>query len=148
MTTEANIDEILSRPSAEIKSKPPKPVGTYHCMVQGPFEIKTVGQKQTTVHDYTYKILAPMEDVDAQQAAEQGVVGQTIRDRFFITEAAVFMLKEALVDAMGIDDNNGQKSLKEMESEAPGKQLLVTLKHRSSEDGKRVFEEVASRAHV
>lgn len=145
MSTGANIEEILSRPGSDIKAPQPKPVGTYHCVVDGPFKEDKIGKESTTVHDYSLKVMSIMGDVDAAQAAEQGVVGSSIRARFFLTEKAAYRLVEFLRDGLGIDDS---KPLTQMEADAPGRQVLVKIRHVASQDGKRVFEEVENYARV
>jgi len=142
----ASFEDILNKPATDIKAPPAYPVGTYHCLVDGPPTPGKSSQKQTDFLQFKYKILAPMGDVDTQQAAEQQIVGKLISCDYYITEAAAWRLKEMLVDHLGIEEAG--KNLREMVAEAPGKQLLVKLRHEASQDGKRVFHRVESTAHV
>jgi limonene-1,2-epoxide hydrolase len=83
-----------------------------------------------------------------EQAAEAQVVGKTIQADFYVTDGATWRLKEMLENC-GISETNGSgqtKSLREMISEAPGKQLFVKLRHELSQDGKRVFHRLDSTA--
>lgn len=139
-------EEILNKPASEIKPPEALPVGTYHAMVDGPPEPGKSSQKQTDYLRFKFKILQPMGDVDAAKAAEQQVNGKTITSDYYITDGAVWRLKELLVDHLGIEEE--KKSLREMVSEAPGQQVLVKLKHELSQDGKRVYHRVDSTAHV
>jgi hypothetical protein len=146
----ASFEDILNRKSSDIRSPQPFPVGTMHCLVDGPPEPGQSSQKQALLLRFKFKILAPMKDVDAAQAAEQQIVGKSFTDDFYI-ENADWRLKEFLVDALGIDGGDGtpqEKSLKEMLAESPGKQVLVKLRHEMSRDGKRVFHRVDSYARV
>lgn len=141
-----SFEEILNKPSTEIKPPPAYPVGTYHCLVDGPPAPGKSSQKQTDFLQFKFKILSPMQDVDAQQAAEQQIVGKIIQSDYYITETAVWRLKDMLVEHLGIEE--GDKSLRELVSEAPGRQVLVKLRHEMSQDGKRIFHRVESTAHV
>jgi len=149
----ASFEELLNRPSSEAKAPPPLPVGTYHCLVDGPPTPEESSQKKTPCRTFKFKIMAPMQDVNAAEAAEAQVVGKTLTGQgagaaFYLTEESLFRYKEFLVDHLGIDDNDGTKTLKELEAEAPGKQVLVKLRHEISQDGKRVFHRIDSTAHV
>jgi hypothetical protein len=147
----ASFEEILNRPSTEIKPPEAYPVGTYHCLVEGlPVRGKS-SQKETPYLRFKFKILSPMQDVNGAAAAAQQVVGKFITNDYYITDAAAFMLSDNLLkDSLGIDGGTPEnpKALHEMIAESPGKQLLVKLKHDASQDGKRVFHRVDSTAHV
>jgi len=142
----ASFEEILNKPASEIKAPPAYPVGVYHCLVDGPPAPGKSSQKQTDFLKFKFKILAPFDGVDAGQAAEQQIVGKIIESDFYITEAAAYRLKEMLVEHLGIAE--GDKTLTQIVAEAPGKQLLVKLRHELSQDGKRVYHRVESTAHV
>jgi len=152
----ASFEEILNRPSTEIKQPPAYPTGTYHCLVDGPPAAEESSQKKTPCRTYRYKIIAPMAGVDMaayteQQLQGKSIAGQMTGTAFYITEEAAFRYKEFLIDHLGIPEMNGSgqaKTLKELEAEAPGKQLLVKLRHELSTDGKRVYHKVDSTAHV
>lgn len=141
-----SFEEILNKPATDIKPPQAYPVGTYHCLVDGPPTPGKSSQKQTDYLQFKFKILSPMQDVDAAQAAEAQVVGKYISSDYYITEAAAWRLKEMLVDHLGIAE--GDKALRELVAESPGKQVLVKLKHEISQDGKRVFHRLDSTAHV
>jgi len=142
----ASFEEILNKPGSEIKPPPAYPVGTYHCLVDGPPEAGKSSQKGTDFLRFKFKILSPQKDVDAQQAAESQVVGKTVnQEYYFPADSDPWRLVELLHDHLGIENSI---PLKEMIAQAPGKQVLVTLKHEASQDGKRVFHRVHSTAHV
>ena len=142
----ASFEEILNKPSSDIKAPPAYPVGTYHCLVDGPPEQGKSSQKQTPFLKFRFKILSPMGDVDQQAFAEQQLSGKSISQEYYVTDAAAFMVRDFLVEHLGIDGEN--KSLLQVVAEAPGKQVLVKLRHELSNDGKRVFHRVDSTAHV
>jgi|SRR5215831_9781758 len=140
-----SFEEILNTPASDIKPPEAYPVGTYHCLIVGPPTPGKSSQKQTDYLRFEYKILAPFKDVDTAKAAEQQVVGKSIHEDYYITGNAEWRLKDMLKNA---DISEEGKTLREMISEAPGKQILVTLRHEASQDGKRVFHRVNGTAHV
>jgi hypothetical protein len=147
----ANFQDILNKKSKDVKPPPAYPVGTYHCLVDGPPTQEESSQKKTPCRVYKFKILQPMSDVDQQQATEQQVIGKYITGQgvgaaFYVTEDAVWRYKEFLTEHLGIEE--GDKTILEQEAEAPGKQVLVKLKHEISQDGKRIFHRIDSTAHV
>jgi hypothetical protein len=144
----SSLEEILKKPSGEIKPPEAFPVGTYHCLIDGPPTPGLSSQKQTPFLQFKFKILTPMQDVDAAKAAEMQVVGKTISSDYYITDAAAWRLNEMLVDHLGLDNSNGDTPLEQLVAAAPGQQILVKLKHEQSQDGKRVFHRVDSTAHV
>ena len=149
----ASFEEILRRPSKEVKPPQPLPAGTYHCLVDGPPAQEESSQKKTPCRVYRFKILAPMEDVNAKEAAEHQVVGKTITGQaafaaFYITEEMVWRYLDFLENHLGIENPGKEKSAEELEAEAPGRQVLVKIKHDISQDGKRVYHRVESTAHV
>lgn len=146
----ASFEEIMNKPASEIKPPPAYPVGTYHCLVDGVPVYGKSSQKQTDQFTVKYKILKAMEDVDATAAAEMQVPGKIIQTEYYITDTAAYRFKEMLIDHLGIDPGpeGKERPLKELMAEAPGKQLLVKLRHELSQDGKRTFHRVDSTAHV
>lgn len=143
----ANFSDVLNRPAASIERPKPLPVGTYHCIVDGPGEQAEVGQKKTEAIIFKLRPLSAGPDVDAGALAEAGgVVGKTIRHTMYITSDAAWRLKQFLVDHLGIEA--GSKTLGELVSEAPGRQVSVAIKHRAAQDGSAIYAEVASTAKI
>lgn len=143
-----SFEEILKKPGSEIHPPQAYPVGTYHCIVDGPPEPGKSSQKQTDFLRFKLKILSPMEDVDRAKAAELQVVGKTISHDIYVpNEDSLWRLKDFLVN-LGIEGLDNAKSPFEALAEAPNRTVLVKLKHEASQDGKRVFARVDSTAHV
>lgn len=138
-----SFEEILNMPASEIKPPQAFPVGTYHCIVDGiPQHDKS--NSGTDFFGFKLKIIAPYKDVDPAAAAEAQVQGKIINNDVYVTEKSAWRLVEMMRDHMDIPETN----IKEMIAQTPNKQLLVTLRHETSQDGKRVFHRVASTAHV
>jgi hypothetical protein len=146
----ASFEEILKKPTSEIKSPPPFPAGHYHCVVDGLPEHGQSRVKQTDYLRFKYKILQAQEDVDQRAVLEQQVVGKHLTQDFYVTDNMVTqnMLKEFLKDTLGIDDADGKKSLEEMIPESQNCQLVVEVKLDISPDGKRSFHRVNSTARA
>lgn len=149
----ASFEEILKRKYSEFKPPQPFPVGMYHCLIEGQPTPGKSSQKGTDFLRFQFKILKAMDGVDQALAAEMQVVGKLIPCEYYITDAASNRCTEMLVEHAGIDPGGEpgsptEKSLEELLAEAPGRQLMVTIKHEFSPDGKRVYSRVASTAHV
>jgi hypothetical protein len=152
----ASFTDILKSKPSEFKAPQPFPVGTYHCLVDGPPAEEESSQKKTPCRVYKFRILKAGDDVDQAAAAEQQVVGKFINGQgigtaFYKVPEAMFRYTEFLVEHLGIEQmhpDGTEKSFEELEAEAPGKQVLVKLKHELSADGKRVYSRVVSTAHV
>lgn len=150
----ANFQDILSKPAANIEPPKPLPVGTYLCIIDGQPEFAKIGKEQTDCLNFKLKPIQAQPDVDQTALQEALVVNgapsalgdKSIRHRLFITEASIWRLKQFLVDHLGIEQ--GTKSLGELIPESQGRQVLVTLGHRASDDGQQVFTEVKATAKV
>jgi hypothetical protein len=148
-----SFEAILDTASENIKPPAALPVGTYLCTVEdspNPPTFNKVGQKQTDVVDFTLRPQQPQLDVNTDALAEVlnggRLADKKIRHRLFITPSSAWRLNQFLVDHLGID--NEGKSLRQLISESPGRQVLVVIGHRSSTDGTQVFQEVKATAHV
>src|SRR5262245_25237482 len=146
----ASFEEILDRPATENKPPPAYPTGTYHCIIDGRAE-PGMAKTGTKFLQIKFKIVSPYKDVDEEQAREQQIVGKVFTNDYYITDKTSHIITEMLVDHAGIELKNGTggvKSLKELLMEAPGKQVLATLKHETSQDGRRTFHRLVGTAHV
>lgn len=147
--TEPNFQSILDKPTSDIKPPQPLPPGTYLCLVEGQPNLGKSSQKQTDFVEYTAKVLQPQPDVTPESIeAAGGVVGKTTRLTYYITDAAVYRLKQFLVESLGIDDAGGTRPLRQMLSEAMGKQVYVKIRHRPNEQGDGMRAEVESTTKV
>ena len=142
-----NFGALLDKPSTEIERPKPLPAGVYTCVVQGLPKMDKSSKKGTEYVEFTYKVLAAGEDVDADDLkAMGGISDKTIRDTYYITENSLWRLKKMLLDC-GIEEDD-ETSLRQMINDTPGKQLLVSIKHTASDDGQSVYANVGSTAAV
>jgi hypothetical protein len=136
---------ILDKPFDEIDRPKPLPVGTYVCIVQGQPRFDKSARKGTDFVEFTLKPLAALDDVDADDLeAAGGIAEKTIRHTFYLTEDAIYRLKEFLLDHLGIEADNASDAI----PLTPGRQVLVSIKHQASDDGTRVYANVAKTAPV
>ena len=146
----ANFQDILNRPSEEIKPMPTLPMGSYHTIVVGLPEQGESSKKKTPFLKFTHKITAALDDVDPDainefQADGEAIAGQEVDNTFYITDKSANMLKEFLINC-GVDLTG--KSLAEGLDDVPNSEVIINIKHEASDDGKRVFSKVGSTARV
>ncbi len=146
----ANFQDILNRPSEEIKPMPTLPMGSYHTIIVGLPEQGQSSKKKTDYLKFTHKIIAPLDDVDPDAIAEfqadgETIAGQEVDNTFYITDKAANMLKEFILNC-GVDLTG--KSMAEGLDEVPNAEVIIHIKHEASDDGKRVYSKVASTARV
>ena len=146
----ASFQDVLNKPAASIEPPSALPVGTYLCLVDGQPEIAQKGKNNNTCVIFGLKPVQAQADVDqtALQTALKGaaLADKKIRHTLWVTDDAAWRLGQFLNDHLGID--KGSKSLGECIPESMGKQVLVTLSHTTSEDGKQIFAQVKNTAKV
>lgn len=141
-----NFGALLDKPSTEIERPKPLPAGSYTCVVKGLPRFDKSSKKQTEFVEFTLQPLAAGEDVDADELESMGgIANKTIRATYYITEDALWRLKDFLAH-LGIEDED--RSLRQMIEDAPGKQVIAYIRHRASEDGSSVYAELAKMAPV
>jgi hypothetical protein len=142
----ASFEELMKMPATEIKAPQAYPPGSYHVLVEGPPTHGKSSKIQTDFWEFKFKILSPLKDVDQQAYTEQQVQGKTVTAQYYVTENAVWRLNDLLKNC-GIDPKG--KNLEQMLAEAPGKSVIIKLRHEPAQDGSnRVFHRVADSAHV
>jgi hypothetical protein len=147
MTMAVDFSKILQKQAEEIEKPKPLPIGSYICNNPKLPEFKGVGKNETPCAEFSLVIIAPSDDVDPADLKAYGDwKGKTIRHRMFLTEGTEFRTKEELKDAFQVDEAG--KNLGQMFNETINRQVLVTVKHRPSEDGTDIFMEVEKLAAV
>ena len=145
----SSFQDILNKPAAEIEAPKPLPVGTYLCLVDGQPEHKTMGKNNTDCFEFNMKFVQPGPDVDQQAMLEtlkgKALNERSLKHRLFVTEDAVWRLKKFLED-LGIE--LGTRGLGECIPEAMGRQVYLTIGHRSSDDGQSVYMDIKGTAKV
>jgi len=156
---EDNITDILDMPSSSIERPKPIPQGTYVSQVMGQFREDKSTKKQTRYHEYTLKLVKPatngqdepldvdMEDLARALTKASGEIAElsarTLRHTLYITPDALWRYKEFL-DHLGIPQEEDGEELTTLQRAgmAPGRFVLVHIKHAPSQDGLSVFANI------
>lgn len=146
----ANFMDILNKPFDEVNAPKPVPMGTYLCLVDGPPEFRQMGKEQNWGAVFKFKPIQAGPDVNQAELLEnlegKALSDVSIQTTFWITEKALYRLKDFLTDALGIDGTGRQ--FPEVIPDAAGRQVNVMVTHQPSKDGKAVRMEVKSFARV
>lgn len=140
-----NFEELLNRKADEVEPPPTLPVGPYLTVLVGLPEKIESSKKKTPGFRFQHKIVAPLDGVDEEALAafEGGVVGKTVRNDMWVTEDSLFMLTQFLENC-GIDMTG--KTITACIDETPNRQVVIYIKHESSEDGERIFAKIGKTA--
>lgn len=155
--TSPNFMSVLDQPAELLEAAKPIAVGNYLALISGPETYSKVGQNQTDMVSWPVKLMQPQGDVDMAALndsltnSKTGVVRSLgdvkMKHDQFLTEASAPIVRDWLKNVLGIDDKG--KSLRQMISEALGKQLIVTVKHGLTKgDNPRVFAQISDTAKV
>jgi hypothetical protein len=143
-TPMTNFASILDMPAEDVKPPALLPVGTYHTVIAGLPETGKSSQKQTDFFKFKHRIVAALDDVDADalnEAYPEGIQGKEIDNTLYLTEKSLFMLTDMLKNC-GIDFGGG-KSVGAAVDESPNCEVGIVIKHEPSQDGQRIFARVA-----
>lgn len=148
----ANMQDILNKPMSAIEAPKPIPAGTYLGVIDGNPEFIKSAKKQTDGCVFSVKLVQPQGDVDqaslqtSLQKADGTMKSLTdvkVKVTQWLTEDSLWRVKQFLEEHLGISPG---LSLGEAIPQAMGKQVLVTIKHRPSDDGQNLYMEVAGTA--
>jgi hypothetical protein len=142
------ITSILDRSPASIKRPKPLPPGTYLTVVRGLPRYDKSSKKQTEFVEFTLVIQKPADDVNPEDlAAMGGCIGKEIKATYYLTDDAVYRLKDFL-EHCDFDVDSDEATLREMSEQAAGSQVWATIRHESSQDGKQIFARLRDTARV
>lgn len=145
-----NFANILDAPTSgsDWDRPPPLPRGSYVCMINGMPERGVSDKKQTPFIRFQLKFLQALDDVDTDELDSiGGLSDKTMPLTFFITDKSKYRFGEFLRDDLGLDLEEGVSPWV-LAQQAPGSQVLVTIRHKPTEDGKGVYAEIAGTAAV
>lgn len=134
-------ESILDTPADSVERPKPLPVGTYNAIIRGQYEEDVSAIKKTPFVRFTYAFQSAEPDVnedDLEEAltSKDGTVTKltekTIKDTYYTSAAALFMLTEML-ERIGIELEN--KSIRVALSETPNMAVKVQIEHGISNDG-------------
>lgn len=156
MTDGPNFLSVLDKPADSLEAPKPIAVGTYLALISGPEEYKKVGPNQTDFVGWPVKLIQPGPDVDVAALNESlSMKDGTVKSlgdvkmkwEMALTENSAHIVRDQLQNVLGIEPTG--KTMRQMISEALGKQLYVTVKHGMTKgDNPRVFASIDSVAKV
>jgi hypothetical protein len=150
----SSFSDILKVKRGEVERPTPMPVGDYICAVTSEIRQDKSKVKGTKFVEYTYKVLEAMESVDTdaldewltkKDGTKKKLTEITIKDTYYITEGSLWRLEDMLKACLGENDD---MSMEQAIQEVAGCQLIVTIRHESSQDGTAVFARVGGVAAV
>lgn len=147
MAKEGTFSSVLDAPVNAAERPPMFPAGNYVAVISGQPKQGESTQKKTPFVEYTIRPLEAVTDtVDEDALKEFGPLGEAeMRLTFYITEKSAYRHREFLENDLGIDTSGGEGHFT-LAQQAPGSQLIITVRHKPREDGKGVFAEIAGTA--
>lgn len=145
---------ILDRPSGDIDRPSAAPPGEYVCVVQGQPRFDKSSKKQTEFVEFILKVLEAMDTVDEEaletfltkkDGTKKPLGETTFRATYYLTESSTYRLVDFLDHCEAGEED---MSLRQRIAEAPGKQIVVSIKHEASDDGTTVYAKIGSTAAV
>ena len=139
-----NFADILDTPVADVKPPALLPEGTYHTVIAGLPESGFSSQKQTPQLTFTHRIVAALDDVDADELLEafpEGVQGREMKNTLYITDKSLFMLTDMLKNC-GCDPS---KSVRAAIDEIPNAEVGIVIKHEPFQNDKTRFRAQVAR---
>lgn len=150
MANAPNFAGILDRPSSEAERPKPLPQGSYFCVVSGLPRFDKSAKKQTPFVEFMLKVQSAGEDVDVDALAEMGgIADKQIKATYYLTDDAEYRLKEFLNDLdIPLEEDGTALTHRQRIEQAPGRQVIATIKHTASDDGESVYANLGGTAKV
>lgn len=143
-----NLASILDRPHTEIKAPEAMPAGHYTFMTIGLPRFDKSTKKGTEFVEFKVRYLNAYDDVDADELEKVGgCEGKETNLTFYLTEKSAYRLGDFLKDDLKIDHGE-DTTVRAMIDESPNKQFVGQIKHTPSDDGKRMYANIASTGPV
>lgn len=129
----ADFNDLLDTNLDDVKAPVPLPIGTYSFTVKN-YELDKSSQKQTPFVRFLVNPTAAHDDVDEDMLAEvENWQQKNLRATFYLTDAALFMLKNFLEEACGLDVAG--KTIKELIPEAVGCDVVGYVTQQEGNNG-------------
>jgi hypothetical protein len=126
-------------PSTEVKF-PKLPVGSYVGLVKGMPRYDKSTKKQTPFVEFQIQLTEAMDDVDPDELEAFGPFAEkTIPLTFYYETEGGFNRLKAFLNNCGIEDYS---NLRVGIEEAPGRTIVVEIKHEHSADGQSIYARI------
>ncbi len=136
---------LMNKPVEEAERPKAAPAGTYLAGIVS-HEFGTSTKKGTPYCRFNFQLLAAQDDVDAEALEEAGGVEfmnkKRMRYEFYLTDDAMYRLREFLEEALEL--NCSGRNFDEVVPETANMQVLVTIGHTLSDDGKETYANIDS----
>jgi hypothetical protein len=135
----ANFSSVLDMNPSEVKF-PKLPIGSYVGVVKGMPKLDKSAKKQTPYVEFQIQLVEACDDVDQDALQEFGPFGdKTVPLTFYYeTEGGFNRLKAFLVNCGVEDDGTTRQQIEQ----APGKTIIVEIKHEPSQDGQSIYARI------
>lgn len=141
MANTPSFSPILSKSWDDVEAPKPFPTGSYLFIVKGLPRFDKSSKKQTEFYEFTLQPIQALDDVDDDALREfGGFVDKTIRTTFYLTEDALYRLKE-FVEACGV--STAGRTPAQTINDLPNCQVIGVVKHTIGQNG-RVYTDVSS----
>jgi len=142
-----NFASILDAAPTEVSRPKPVPTGTYLCVVTGAPRYDKSSKKQTDFVEFQLRPINCFDDVDEEDLeAAGGIDGKMFRATFYLTEDAVWRLDEFHTHCgLDLDPDTSRRSRND---DVINSEVLVYIKHSTSQDGQTKYAEIARTAPV
>ncbi len=136
-TSRPNFGSLLDTQADEVERPKPRPEGSYLWVIKGLPRFDKSSKKQTEFVEFTLACTAAGEDVDADGlAAAGGIEDYTTRATYYLTEGALWRLKEFL-EHCGIEVEG--RTLRSAIEDTPNCAVGGYIRHETSQDGEQIF---------
>src|ERR1700688_227452 len=110
-----NFGAVLDVPPSEVKPPVALPAGPYLCVVQGLPKYDVSSKQKSEFAEFTLQPLQVMEEEMGEGVeALGGLTDKTIRATFYLTEKALWRLKELLAHCLGEEEVEKAESLRSL----------------------------------
>lgn len=131
---------LLSKPVDSIERPKAWPPGTYFGMVKG-YELTESRQKKTPGVQFNFTITSAGEDISAEDLDGIELGKRPFRTTFYLTLDSEYRLKE-FIASCGIPTEG--RTFAELLPECQGREVVLDIQQRPSEDGTEIFNDVKS----
>lgn len=138
-----DFNKLLDADPSQFERPPTIPEGEYLMLIKGK-EFGQSDKKKTPFVRFHYQIMSPLESVPEEALADIDLSKAKPRDDFYLTEDAMFRLRE-FFEFCGAIESSTRESIEA----CVGKQIVATFGHTQSQrDPTRVFAEIRGYARA
>lgn len=130
--------DLLSKPVDDVKKPAPWPAGTYFGIAVR-YELGESNQKKTPYVRFILACTGAGEDIAPEDIEGVDFSKKSFRTDFYLTPDSEYRLKE-FIESLGISTSG--RTFGELLPECNGKEVLIEMGQRNSDDGLEIYNEV------